>query len=634
MASPHKRLRRVWGPTCSASDERGRCRNPELDGQGLCFEHSQNGSRPRLPPGDPVRTPEGDYLPEEVALHRPSGAIIGDRKLPPATLRRCQYPGCLNNTPNHMCPTHLLLIQHILIDIQQCGASQQQLQLGMFAVHTDLAQRAAVFFRDACVISMVNRPDPTLPAPHPRDGWDGEEIDEAELERRYRDKTGPNVFAIKEDQPSRMAYRDLMTHRGAITFANSAPQADCNADLTGSIHYDGATEIEATETIRQGRAVTVFYGEEYRVDDLGWRRDPELLATPRLDGTGIVFAGPSLYNFRRCRGSTVRAPPAPPDRRPQAAPVASGVVACPIQTRVFDLDGIVAYYRAAGGGVLSQRRLPAARFMARRASGRDHWVSIVLSGMFHTETLGIQEWMDALLRHCGRRLVPLLRDRCSAAPSQWQPPFADAAPHHRQWYTDDNADLEFMALAASVARRPAIDDAEERGLWSRAIQVASDFSDLIGPTATQWNDALCEAYIQLLHFRHDWQWGQSALDRVDDASACLPLLMFLPAGSSGQYHHVNAARVRFIRRTVPIAQRMLHRHVFNEVRARTREVIATVCLLVEQGGSLSEIRCSLASDASKRTEIIRSRLLLEPLQTLCNQLYKTDSKTLHHTKNK
>jgi hypothetical protein len=91
----------------------------------------------------------------------------------------------------------------------------------------------------------------------------GELISKAEVDYRYGDDdlTAPNVFGINETE----AYYDCTFVRGAITYSNTAPAGETNAEIspTNPIPSLLSCALRSTTAIEFGGSVVVDYGEEY-----------------------------------------------------------------------------------------------------------------------------------------------------------------------------------------------------------------------------------------------------------------------------------------------------------------------------------------------------------------------------------
>jgi len=118
---------------------------------------------------------------------------------------------------------------------------------GLFAMNPALEANALIFRQGDLIID-----------------YQGEFIDDAELEDRYGDHTGVYAARLK-----RNVVEDCACERGVGSIANQANRANGNNAILRANYqiHPQRIQVKATRDIRNNREIFVNYGDEYEFDD-------------------------------------------------------------------------------------------------------------------------------------------------------------------------------------------------------------------------------------------------------------------------------------------------------------------------------------------------------------------------------
>ena len=92
--------------------------------------------------------------------------------------------------------------------------------------------------------------------------YNGEIIDDDELQKRYGDKTAPYTVQIKND-----VYEDAATHRGIGSLINSSSGTQHKVSCRFSAGKDKKAHIIATKNIRNNEELFISYGRNYKFNE-------------------------------------------------------------------------------------------------------------------------------------------------------------------------------------------------------------------------------------------------------------------------------------------------------------------------------------------------------------------------------
>lgn len=155
--------------------------------------------------------------------------------------RRCKNRVCIGLS---MCWIHTRFNLHIKVT----NSKIHNAGVGLFAFDNKQADNAIIFRKGDKICD-----------------YNGEIIDEAELHRRYGDKTAPYAIQINTDG----RYEDGATHRGIGTLLNSPTGTTHRPNCRFSVGKDRKAHIVATRNIKNGEELYISYGRAYRFNEQG-----------------------------------------------------------------------------------------------------------------------------------------------------------------------------------------------------------------------------------------------------------------------------------------------------------------------------------------------------------------------------
>lgn len=150
--------------------------------------------------------------------------------------RRCMLQSCIG-TP--YCWIHLLSVKHLRIK----SSEKQGAGKGLFAMSKEHDDNEVVFRAGDIIIE-----------------YDGEKVQNEELDDRYGDYTAP--YGLKHGR----YVEDGGCRRGAGTLANHAPRSRANARFSFSTR-DKVFRLVATKNIRNNKEIFCFYGRDYQFNE-------------------------------------------------------------------------------------------------------------------------------------------------------------------------------------------------------------------------------------------------------------------------------------------------------------------------------------------------------------------------------
>jgi hypothetical protein len=134
---------------------------------------------------------------------------------------------------------HLMQIKHLRIKPSTLEGAGK----GLFAMNRKAANDAVLFKKGDTIIN-----------------YDGEVIDDEELEERYGNNTAPYALETKEDSNV-----DCACERGVGSSANSKPNHN-NARISINRRKNEA-KLVATKNIKNGEEIFLSYGPSFRFDE-------------------------------------------------------------------------------------------------------------------------------------------------------------------------------------------------------------------------------------------------------------------------------------------------------------------------------------------------------------------------------
>ena len=379
-----------------------RCNQPErVSGAGLCVVHDLFGTQPRLPPRV---NPQTGRLFEEDTFFVPRACIVGTHR-DDLEFTRCHKKmtgdkRCCNETMLWpYCPAHTLTELNLLVDLQYIRPGD--FQLGLYVFDAMVGRDAPVFFSKSEVVSMgfftVYQDNPLMKIVRRGGGTClafyascGRPLSKPQENAIYgATGTAPNGFTAKLG-PTQQTF-DCTWRRGLITMANTTERPGCNAVFVSCPLDQGVVTvaIEATNSIRQGCAVMVNYGDEY-----DFARIPRVSYEPRLPDVPVEG---TLYDFRRTASPNL----APLRQAKWTPPVSTpdGMVIVQ-QTSVIDVSGMLDYFGSYTVKVSQLVNLP--------GMGECQDFVHQLIGRVSASGISLRYMVDAVLEYRGRVFINVM----------------------------------------------------------------------------------------------------------------------------------------------------------------------------------------------------------------------------------
>ena len=153
---------------------------------------------------------------------------------------RCNRKVCIGTK---YCWTHLLYLKHLKIK----NSTLPDAGKGLFAMNPALEANALIFRRGDLIID-----------------YQGEFINDAELEDRYGEYTGTYAARLK-----RNVVEDCACERGVGSIANQANRANGNNAILRANYqvHPQRIQLKASRDIRNNLEIFVDYGDEYQLDE-------------------------------------------------------------------------------------------------------------------------------------------------------------------------------------------------------------------------------------------------------------------------------------------------------------------------------------------------------------------------------